>query len=173
MKSTPPWDANELPEDISSEDFDRVSAYFMTGIFRWGKRLIPAHPNDYGWHFRLSGTHYQRSVDRLNSLLRCHPMYTEEYLGCRRKYYPAILLPDPTPAKSGTTAWPIAVCSRSGYIGSAWQDAATKLRPEVDCARADGKYLFTRLRLQEDLVGVTPAGWEPTVWLPCEQIDFR
>jgi hypothetical protein len=137
----------------------------------FGRRLIPVYPDRHGWYFRLSGTQYQHNKDRLAELLRYAPMHTEEYRGCPRKYYPAILLPDPTPAMRGTTARPLAVCSRSGYIGSAWQDAATELRPEVDSARGRGEYMFTRLRVEQDPRSVAATAWIPTVWLPCEPFD--
>jgi len=39
--------------------------------------------------------------------------------------YPALLLPDPSPLEPGTTARPVAVCSYTGYLGSAWDDPAT------------------------------------------------
>jgi hypothetical protein len=171
MEYIPPWEANGLPEDIAPTDFDVAATYYMTGIFWFGRRLIPVNPNHHGWYFRLSGTRYQHNKDRLADLLCYAPMHIEDYRGSIQKYYPAILLPDPTSAISGTAARPIAVCSRSGYIGSAWQDAATELRPEVDSAREHGKYMFTRLRLEEGPGSATETRWEPSVWLPCEPFD--
>jgi hypothetical protein len=171
MEHIPPWEVNGLPEDITPADFDKAATYYMTGIFWFGRRLIPVHPDHHGWYFRLTGTYYEHNINRLTELSNYSPMHSGEYHGSAQKYYPAILLPDPTTPAQGTTARPIAVCSRSGYIGSAWQDAATKLRPEVDSARADGKYMFTRLRLEEDPYSATATKWKPTVWLPCEPLD--
>ena|SRR5271165_1264558 len=170
MEYVPPWEVDGLPEGIRPKDLEAASTFFMVGIRLREERLIPVHPDRYGWYFRLSGTGYAKNVDRLAGLVNCQPMHVEEYRGCRRKYYPAILLSDRTEPKAGTTALPIAVCSHTGYIGSAWQDAATELRPEVDHARAQKKYMFTRLRIQEGLGGITPAGWEPAVWLPCKPL---
>lgn len=172
MQETPPWEVNGLPEGIRSRDFDAASTYFMTGLFRWGERLIPVHPDHHGWYFRLSGTHYPLNVDRLTNLLNYPPMHINEHQRRQHRYYPAILLPDPSPAPPGTNARPIAVCSHSGYLGSAWQEAATELRTEVDNARMHGKYMITRLRLEKNSDRLLHATvWEPKVWLPCEQFD--
>lgn len=172
MQQIPPWEVDGLPEGVRARDFEVASTYFMTGLFYWGKRLIPVHPDRHGWYFRLLGTHYEHNITRLISLLTYSPMHIDDYLGRRQRYYPAILLPDPSPALPGTTARPVAVCSHSGYIGSAWQEAATELRPEVDDALSQGKYMFTRLRLEENTDNLShPIGWEPKVWLPCQQSD--
>jgi hypothetical protein len=170
MDYTPPWEVNGLPEDINEVDFDKAATYYTTGVFWFGRRLIPVNPNHHGWYFRLTGMHYDHNVKRLVELLQYPPMHSAEYRGVSQRYYPAILLPDPTPPAEGTSARPIAVCSHSGYIGSAWQDAATELRPDVDNARADSKYMFTRLRLEEDPRSATAVKWNPTVWLPCEPL---
>jgi hypothetical protein len=170
MKALPPWEVNGLPGGIRPKDLEAASAFFTVGIRQREERLISVHPDRHGWYFRLSGTDYEENIDRLANLLNYQPMDVEEFRGCRRRYYPAILLPDPTETAPGTTASPIAVCSHTGYLGSAWQDAATELRPEVDHARGQGKYLFTRLRLQEERSDITPVEWEPAVWLPCKPL---
>lgn len=168
MGYVPPWEVDGLPEGISPTDFNQAGAYYISGIFRFGKRLIPVNSNRNGWYFNLSGTGYKENANRLTELLQFSPMYEEEYRGQIRRYYPAILLPDPSNASDGPPARPVAVCGCTGYVGSAWQEAATELRPEVDSARAEGRYMFTRLRLEEDSRRSGTSGFRPTIWLPCE-----
>jgi len=151
-----------LPDGIRVRDLDNARRFYMTGLLTWGRRLVPVHPDRFGVYFRLSGTHYEHNEARLTQLAALDPMYQDE----RGAYYPAILLPDPT---WDARVRPVAVCSYSGYIGSAWQPEATALWPEVVDARERGQYMITRLRLIREPVPGSSVEISPSVWLPATQ----
>jgi len=172
-----PWEVDGLPKEISRKDLEKAERYFMTGTFWWNDQLIPVAPDHHGAYFRLTGLRYEHNVKRLVKLIKNYkPMYSDSYCGLvAQHYYPAVLLPDPTKPAQGTSARPVAVCSHSGYIGSAWQEPATKIRPEVDRAHDRRQLIITRLRLQEIPADVVESlgwelGWEPAVWLPCDPL---
>jgi hypothetical protein len=153
-QAIPPWEVDGLPDGIRARDLDNARTFYMTGIFTWGRRLVPTHPDSFGVYFMLSGTHYEHNETRLTQLAALAPIYRDE----RGAYYPAILLPDPT---RDPKARPLAVCSYTGYIGSAWQPEATALWPEAWDARSRGQYLITRLQLSHSAEEIFPSVWLP------------
>ena len=74
---------------------------------------------------------------------------------------------DPSLVAPEESARPVAVCSYSGYLGSAWDDVASDVRSEVDDARANGMYMMTQL--QVDGLGISSSGWTLRIWLPRPQ----
>lgn len=163
MAEPAPWEVVGLPGGIRPSDFEEAECFYMIGVFNSPQRLIPAHPERPGSYFSLSGTQYGHNVKRLERLVASEPMHLDKQ---GKLYYPAVLLPDPTEVWRGRDLAPIAVCSNTGYIGSAWQHEATLLRPEVDAAHDHGKLIFSRLCLTRVSATVNPTGWTPEVWLP-------
>jgi hypothetical protein len=168
MLDIPPWEATGLPGGIRTEDLSIASRYLGRNCIWQSSRLLPADTDTNGWYFRLYGLYYQHNIERLRKLLEYSPIKDGVYRGQAEKYYPALLLPDPSPLEPGVTVRPIAVCSHSGYIGSVWHEEVTRLRSIVDEAYVSGRYIFTRLRLEEKSDDIYPTGWKPVVWLPTD-----
>jgi hypothetical protein len=165
----PPWEAEGLPSGIQEQDIVDAAAFLRSGALPTSSRLISAYgPLGWGWYCRLYGTHYEHNIDRLHTLLEHPPVHTGKWGRRLRKTeltYPALLIPDPSPLEADSIARPVAACSGTGYLGSAWDEPATALRPQVDAARAQGTYLVTALRVQED-TDASPVEWHLAVWLP-------
>ena len=158
-----------MPGGIQENDLADAAVFLRTYALPASSRLISAYGRQgSGWHSQLFGTRYEHNVKRLQAL-RDLPSIQNGWSRQGRHFvltYPALLLPDPSPLEPETIARPVAVCSYTGYLGSAWDDHATALRPQVDAARARGAYLVTALRVIEDTAGIIPNCWHLGVWLP-------
>jgi hypothetical protein len=165
----PPWEAVGLPGGIQESDLEDAAFFLRYRQLPASSRLISAYgPSGTGHYNRLYGTQYEHNIKRMEAL-RDLPAVPNGWDRQGRHIvltYPALLLPDPSPLEPGITARPVAVCSRTGYVGSAWEEPATALRPHVDDACIQGAYLVTALRVIEDTVGTIPLCWTLSVWLP-------
>jgi hypothetical protein len=165
----PLWESAGLPDGIREKDLEDAAVFLRYRSLPASSRLISAYgPPGTGGYCRLYGTRYEHNAKRMEAL-RDLPSIPNGWDRQDRYIvltYPALLLPDPSPLEPGNAARPVAVCSHTGYVGSAWDEPATALRPHVDAARDQGAYLVTSLRVLEDTAGTIPLCWNLSVWLP-------